>query len=530
MHYYQESLRIRSAINDKKGVSTVLNNIGIVYLDWGLAEEAFIRHQEALNIAREIDDVYAIAYSNTNLGNYYNSLKQYHEAIHHYKLGYATVIKKGINQTSYSFLLANIGRGFREMGRLDSALYYFQSSLHQAFLINNKYWIASAEYNLGKTYLMMNSLDSARKHILRCFRTSFEENYTSLFINNQIALAELEEESGNFRSAYYNYKEASVLKDSIFNQDKLLKFNELQIQINLKQEEAKNTLLRKNIEIQELAIHKQKIFRIILFGSILLILVILVVIAKSRNTYMDLTKRLQKTEKELRDSNSSKDRFISIISHDLRNPILSLLGISEILESKYDTLSTEKIKDFIKLQYDTSINANKLLEDLLEWAKAHTGKVEYLEETLDVYEITEENTYHFGLMAQEKRISIENKVQENSFIKADRKATDTLIRNILTNAIKFTEPGGKISIEAEKIGEEMRISISDTGIGMSDELVNHLFRLDYHHTSLGTDKESGTGLGLILCKELVEKQGGRIWVESQVGKGSKFIFTLPLPK
>lgn len=529
MKYYQASLRIRRAIDDKRGVSTVLNNIGLIYLSWGLDKEAISRHQEAMEIALEIDDANAIAYSNTNLGAYYKYMKQYDKAIQHYILGFEIEAERGIDQVSFSYLLANIGGGFQEQGSLDSAVHYYDRALYHAHIINNKFRIATAEYNLGVTYLLMNLLDSAQQYLQSSYSISLEKNYTALIKDNQFALAELEEKLRNYQSAYDYYKKATILNDSIFSHSKLLKFQELQIQYNLEQEEVENTLLRKNIEIQELTIHKQNITRFVLIASIILIMVILFFIVKSLRTSKELTKKLQETEKELIDANDSKDRFLSIVSHDLRNPIANLFEISKILESDHDKLSKSEIKSYIKLQNDISANAFKLLEELLEWAKTHTGKVEYLAEPLDLYPRIAEAIKHVAPRALDKNISIENRVKEIMLVCGDMKATDTVFRNILSNAIKFTEQNGIVAIEAEKGEKEMRVSISDTGVGMSEKDLNNLFRIDILHTTVGTNKEKGTGLGLILCKELIEKQGGRIWVESQKGEGSKFIFTLPLP-
>lgn len=529
MKYYQASLRIRRAIDDKRGVSTVLNNMGLIYLNWGLDKEAFSRYQEAMEIALEIDDVNAIAYSNTNLGAYYKYMQQYDKAIQHYRLGFEIESERGIDQVSFSYLLANIGGGFLEQGSLDSARHYYDRALSHAHIINNKFRIATAEYNLGVIYLLMNRLESAQQYLLLSFKGSQEEQYPALVKDNQFALAELEEKLGNYQRALDYYRKATVINDSIFSHSKLLKFQELQIQYNLEQEEIENTLLRKNIEIQELTIHKQNITRFILIASIILIMVILFFIVKSLNTSRELTKRLQKTEKELMDANDSKDRFLSIVSHDLRNPMANLCEISNILESDYDQLSKAEVKSYIKLQNDISKNAFKLLEELLEWAKTHTGKVEYLAESLDLNPQIAGVIQHIGPRALDKNISIENRVEKNTLVSADMKATNTVFRNILSNAIKFTEQGGAVTIEAKKGEEEMTVSISDTGVGMSEKDLNNLFRIDILHTSLGTNKEKGTGLGLILCKELIEKQGGRIWVESQIGEGSRFIFTLPLP-
>lgn len=248
---------------------------------------------------------------------------------------------------------------------------------------------------------------------------------------------------------------------------------------------------------------------------------------QNANELVLLNMKLEKSEKNLLELNTNKDKFFSIISHDLKSPFTGLLGITELLVTDYDELSSEEVKEMVQILRRSSITLYDLLEGLLQWAQTQSGRMEYQFEDIDVQKKSTKIIDILKTNAQNKNISLENKVKNNKIVFADNKATDTILRNLIANAIKFTQSGGVIKIETENREDAIAISVSDTGVGISEKDRNKLFRIEIHHTTVGTNNEAGTGIGLILCKELVEKQSGKIWVESELGKGSKFIFTLP---
>ncbi|MCK9282578.1 MAG: PAS domain S-box protein, partial [Melioribacteraceae bacterium] len=248
---------------------------------------------------------------------------------------------------------------------------------------------------------------------------------------------------------------------------------------------------------------------------------------QTANELFELNSKLEESEKSLLESNANKDKFFSIISHDLKSPFSGILGLTEMLVSDYVELTSDEIKEMIQLLRKSSVNFFEFLEDLLEWARTQTDRMDYEFRIMDFYKTSIKTIDLLKTNAQNKNIFLKNDVKENSIVYADEKATETVLRNLITNAIKFTQPNGIIKVKTEDRDNEIAISVTDSGIGMSEEDKNKLFKIEVHHTSVGTYNEVGTGLGLILCKELVEKLGGKIWVESEIGKGSKFIFTLP---
>ena len=247
----------------------------------------------------------------------------------------------------------------------------------------------------------------------------------------------------------------------------------------------------------------------------------------------DITERkkaeqaLKESEANLRESNATKDKFFSIISHDLRSPFNSMLGFSKMLDEKFDKYDTEKKKKFINIIYQGLQNTFKLLENLLTWSRTQRGIIDFKPETINLYLVAEEISGLLYQLAENKSIKLINKISENISIKVDRDMFSTIIRNLISNAIKFTPKGGKILIDAKNKQQFIEITVKDNGIGISKEIQSKLFDIGENTTTQGTENEAGTGLGLILCKEFVEKHGGEIWIESEIEKGSSFIFTIP---
>jgi len=527
LRYYHISLKIRRNLQDSIGVSTILNNIGMIFQDWNLNDEALIWHKEALQIALDLKDPKLIAYSYSNIGKCFENNTEYEIALDYYLRGFNIYAKEQDSRYSYSFFLANIGSVYGKMGLRDSALKYYHQSLFHAKKINNTNRIAIAEYMLGKNLFAINELDSASMYIQSSYQNSSQNAYTELIMDNLFLLADIEDERGNIPKAYSYFKDASLLKDSLFNDVELKKLIELQIQYYREQE---NRLLRKNIDTQGIIIQKQKNTKKILIASTLLILLILILIIQSRSSFKKLNKKLQNSEKDLKESNANKDKFFSIISHDLKSPFHVISGIADLLHSRYDQLPPEKIKKHLLLIKNTSSNTYSMVQELLQWALTQTGKMNYAFEDIDLFKISRVVTEFLNSSAHSKEISIENKIVENTIVNADKKAVETIIRNLVANAIKFTESGGKILLEAEYKADEIAISITDTGIGMSQKVKDSLFKIEDQHSTPGTNNEIGTGLGLILCKEFVEQQGGKIWAISEEGRGSKFVFTLPVKR
>jgi PAS domain S-box-containing protein len=231
---------------------------------------------------------------------------------------------------------------------------------------------------------------------------------------------------------------------------------------------------------------------------------------------------------QLSESNKTKDKFFSIISHDLRGPLSGLMQLLEILADDYNSLGEQEKLRLISEASASAKGTYNLMENLLDWARVQSGKMEYEPERINLLHLVEEIALLYSQNIKNKNISLDINIQEDATVFGDKKMSETVVRNLISNAIKFTFPSGSILILSEKKDDNLIVKIKDTGKGISEDEVANLFKLDVSHSTKGTENESGTGLGLILCKELVERQGGRIWVESKIKEGSTFYFTIPI--
>ncbi len=236
---------------------------------------------------------------------------------------------------------------------------------------------------------------------------------------------------------------------------------------------------------------------------------------------------LKESETQLKELNATKDKFFSIVAHDLRSPFNSILGFSKLLIENikdFEVAESEKYLGFIN---SSTKNTLILLDNLLNWAKSQTGQLSFKPEKIILSEIVLEIIELKKLLAKAKNISLHYSTSDKFEVYADKNMLRVVLRNLISNAIKFTKPEGNINVFAILEQNQVEISISDNGVGMNEATQNKLFKLDTNTSTSGTANEIGSGLGLILCKEFVEKLGGNIWVESEIRKGSTFSFTIP---
>lgn len=246
-------------------------------------------------------------------------------------------------------------------------------------------------------------------------------------------------------------------------------------------------------------------------------------------THIDITSQ-KETEIQLQSLVNTKDKFFSIIAHDLKNPFTVLLGLSEIILDEMDSINQEDMKSYISNIYEVSKNTHSLLDNLLTWARSQKDDLKMSPVPNNISFLADETISLLFAMAEKKQISLENNVPAELAAYCDKNAALTVIRNLMSNSVKFTRKGGKITIHAIETRDNIELHITDNGVGMEKSIADKLFRSNITPTTRGTADEKGSGLGLILCKELVEKNGGTISVQSTLGLGSTFSFTLPKVK
>jgi signal transduction histidine kinase len=259
----------------------------------------------------------------------------------------------------------------------------------------------------------------------------------------------------------------------------------------------------------------------------LISLILSFILWRSKLTRIIQRDQIVKQNLSLFENNAQKDKFFSIIAHDLINPFNSIIGFSGLLLDQVKEKNYSSVEHFASIIHKSANSNMDLLRNLMEWSRAHTGKMVYKPEQLELNEIVTEIEQLFNAALLQKKIDLSTKIPEKTMVFADRNMIQTIIRNLISNAIKFTNNEGNIMLSVQKIQQDYIISVKDNGVGIPPESLDGLFKIDQNNSTKGTQNESGTGLGLILCKELVEKHNGKIWVESELGKGTTFIFSIP---
>ena len=244
---------------------------------------------------------------------------------------------------------------------------------------------------------------------------------------------------------------------------------------------------------------------------------------------------LKHTREQLKNANDKllqviheKDKFFTIIAHDLRNPFIGISSLSQIMVEQLGSLQLDEMEEYAREIHHASTNAFKLLKNLLSWAKSQTGRMDFVPQHLDVQELITETISFIQEAAILKSIEIESQIAEGLSVFADKEMVATVMRNLVSNAVKFTRAGGKVLIRCERSDQHIRISVVDNGIGMTSKMVEEIFRIDVSNGRKGTNGEPSSGIGLLLCKEFTERNGGTITVESQPDQGSTFNITLPV--
>jgi signal transduction histidine kinase len=242
---------------------------------------------------------------------------------------------------------------------------------------------------------------------------------------------------------------------------------------------------------------------------------------------IELEKVVQKQKLEMDDIVATNNKFISILAHDLRSPFSAILGVLGLLTDNLKTYNSTQIERYIGIASNSANNTLRLLDNLLVWIISQHQGVNIKPIEINLNNLLLEEIENVTISANQKQITLQHCLAPDLVVTADEQMVKTIIRNLITNAIKYTEPFGVITVSAIEIHQYVEIAIEDNGIGVSFEAQKNLFKIDSFHSTIGTQNEKGVGLGLLICKDFVEMNGGTIWLESEQGKGSEFKFTLP---
>jgi signal transduction histidine kinase len=555
LEHFQKYLIIKGEQNDSSLNFQGLINIGNIYSSLSDYPKALEHFQKALKIAEEQKVKSKISNSWANIGYIYLktndslALECFQKALKYNE-------ERNDKLLTISTLIY-IGDFYLQQVDFDKAMINYSKAQKMAEELGKKRPDCEALNKIGTIYLKQKKYSAALSYTLKSLAIANELKLlnTQKDIHNQ--LSEIYAATNDYKNAYINHKLYKALNDSLFGEENVKKITGLEYSYKYEKEKQANELEQQKKDAIQAAEKKQQgIIIFSLIGGFVLMFLLAVYVYRSyrikNKTNIILTKQKEEIEaknkellqlneeilaqrdeietknSKLQELNATKDKFFSIIAHDLKNPFNTILGFSNLLVNSKERFNQEEILKYVSLINSSAQNAYTLLENLLEWSMSQTEGIDFKPTHLALENLVIENEKLCENIAKTKGISIQNKIDGNLILYADQNMLSTILRNLITNAIKYTHKGGNITITSTVQNTEIIITVSDSGIGMDEDTRNNLFKISEKSSILGTEKEKGTGLGLILCKEFVNAHGGEIWVESELGKGSDFKFSIPI--
>ncbi|MBU1097028.1 MAG: tetratricopeptide repeat-containing sensor histidine kinase [Bacteroidetes bacterium] len=570
--YFEKALSVREKLQNSDHMSSTLNNIGTIYFNWSIYDKALDYYSRVLKYTREINKPGDEANTLCNIGLVYERTNQPLSAREYFKEAYHKAVEAQDTQR-IGYVYTNLGLSFY-WTNLDSSIYYFNKSLETYKSIKFPGGQLIAKEGLGKCYLDLNDIRKAKEYFTEIKNIAIEEN---IQIRHAIALKYLgiiEHKLKNYDEAIAllnesneiaeyihtksilvdNYKELGEIFETIDRIPEALKATKtyLSYKNEIDNEGMKRRLseskkqfelekVKRMMDANQFQNERESIILIFTLSIITILVIMLIILYRvnikrqrahkllaERNVKIETQKEeLLKTNTELNDLTKSKDKFYSIVAHDLKNPFLTLYGYTDLLKNNfYELRDTEKLEYISELETITK-KTYLLLENLLEISSLRTGIIQYEPSNFILTDSVSAIVEMTTPQAKSKGIRILNFIPSYIRVKADKTMIDTVIRNLLTNAVKFSHPGGNIKLHANENDDLIIVSVEDDGIGISREVLNNLFEETSNYSTRGTNDEKGSGLGLEICKEFILKNNGEFWAESKLNEGSTFYFSLP---
>jgi signal transduction histidine kinase len=531
--YFTQSYRVARGIDDSLRMAIALHNVGRVFKELGQYDRALQHLNLSLQMSRDIHDIEGIPYSLDEIGDVMLRQGNYDSALNVLLQSVALTRKQNVLVLEPKTLI-KLASVHMHSGDFGNALAYYDTTYKLHARTGNEFGIAEVELGRGLVFMKQRKYDAAMESISRSLTLAKQSNARTLEIRGYETLSTLYELKKDFERSLAYFKQFKQLEDSLFSQDMQEKLLRDQVRFQTEDKDTEIAALNEERTLINDTIKKQEFVRNILVVVMALSVILLATVYRSgqrrRQINTLLLRHQQEMEtrsEELERLNQVKDKFFSIISHDLRSPINALAGLLDLLDK--GAVKPEELSRHIHELRTRFNHTRTLLNNLLDWTLLQMDKLNLQATRIDLSKIADENIQLLSSM-QTKKIAMHNKIPLNTIAFADSNTVNLVIRNLMTNAIKFTNDGGEVTINAEDRGHEWLVSVVDNGVGMNGDVINILFDKTAPYTTRGTANEKGTGLGLILCKEFVEKNGGRIFVESKEGTGSKFSFTLPKPQ
>jgi signal transduction histidine kinase len=522
IRYFYQALHIGEQIGDKRLIAYNLHSIAETRFNEDNDAEALQMNQRSQKLMEEIGDTKGIGICLQFVGDLYAKELKYEKAL--VLLQQSLQIRQQIeDKKGIGYSLSSIAFVYEQQKKYAIAIETYQKSLQLKKSINEKTELAQDYAGLSRAYLAIQNKAGALENGLIALKIAQDLKQRVKIRDASKALAAVYEEMGNSTAALQHHKVFKLYGDSLMNVQATIKTTQLQSKYEY--EKRENLLIRK---YEKQHIEQQWIIACILVSLVFFATISLIIFISRRN----INKQKNTVEAQtaaLTQANTLKDKLFSIIGHDLRNPIGNLKALLNMVINNEITIA-----EFIEILPDLNKNVSSIhetLENLLQWAIIQMQGISSSPQNIDIQKIISAQIDLFNQTAKLKSISLLQKNSTLLYVFADENQVKLVLRNLINNAIKFTKNNGSVAVLVAEKENCVEITITDTGVGMSQEQVNDLFSTNKMHTTIyGTNGEKGTGLGLLLCKEMIEKNGGKISVFAKIGIGSSFVFTLPKAK
>ena len=512
MDYLESALKIFLEKNDSTGLAKVYNRLAATYY-----EKYLTRYN------RDVDQFGGQETFKFDFTRMYNSDQQfrlkYDSIMHFADLSnlYANKLNLPALQISTQIIIAAL---YTLTFQFEKALGLYEVILEKSRLASPRLEMPLAYYNIAILYSKKQDYNKVLENASECYRISKESDIKAYILLSAGLIGWYYKQMGQYKDAYEYSRIAYLGRLDYFQQDIDVKIKTMQYDFDMERKQEEINTRKVQLRFLYLALFS------ILFVTSLFIFILVWKNKKKKILNDELNKRnriISEQNDQLALMNNEKDRFFSIIAHDLRGPFNGFLGLTQTMEEELPSMNLEEIQHIAVLLRHSATNLYSLLENLLAWSRLQRGLTSFSPSAFLLKPKIELSLQSILETAQNKGISIAFTIPEDLIVFADQNMLESILRNLISNAIKFTQPGGEVRISSKpSAGNSVEISIRDTGIGMSDGIIQNLFKLDGQTNRKGTANEPSTGLGLIICKEFVEKHGGKIWVESMDGAGSTF--------
>lgn len=526
LQLYLKALDLNRKIGNKKEQLNNLGNIGQQYHLVGDFKSSLEYAFEVFKLSKELNYKKGVALAYKDIAYSYFKLDSLDKALEFYSLSLGE-FKKEDYKRGLGFVNLGIGEVYLKKKEPKKSVQHLLTSLSYFELNQDNYFLMIAYQYLGASYQELKQYHEANSYYFKSMNIAKLLGMQLDLKNALDGLALSYHYMGDYKNALlYNIKSDSI-EDSlqIFNQAKALK--EIDSKYKEKQAFIENNMLKEKME-------KNKAYQYLLIIGIVVFIIVAIGLyirfkekSKINNQLKLKNDEINKINEQLEIANSTKDKFFSIIAHDLKGPLGSFKNLLTLMINSYDDFNDEERKEFLSSIDISSNDIYILLENLLDWSRSQRNLITIKPVEADFSIITDNIIQQLKNLANDKKITIKSNISKPTYLVFDPQLIQTVLRNLISNSLKFTHKNGSVNIDFYEDDKKATIIVADSGIGMNQEKLNKLFTFDNNKSTYGTDNEKGTGLGLLICKDFVELHNGKIWVESEVGVGSKFYFTIP---